>query len=183
MATRRYGTIIRHLTEDPDTAPELCAKLSEDTLFHLAAAVTAELQERALSSGDRDAVIAEGFEKGFGRDGLGLLPWVQGLFIVCPGGMIAKNRGNHKCRFVSVNDCWVWDSAELICEEKRSTPGVLDGFRAVALLPVLDGMELDVVKGKMRSGQHSVDSVVSFVVKRGELIEVSQRVVSSAGMQ
>ena len=27
MATRRYGTIIRHLRDDPDTARELCERL------------------------------------------------------------------------------------------------------------------------------------------------------------
>ncbi len=62
-------------------------------------------------------------------------------------------------------------------------PGVEDGFRAVALLPVMSGMELDVVSGKARQGQHSVDRVVSFEVRKGELVEVSQRTVAPAGMQ
>ena len=36
MATRRYGTIVRHLREDPDTAGELAAKLPDEQLIELA---------------------------------------------------------------------------------------------------------------------------------------------------
>ncbi|MFT7598232.1 MAG: hypothetical protein ACI8TP_001153 [Acidimicrobiales bacterium] len=50
-------------------------------------------------------------------------------------------------------------------------------------MPVLNGMELDVVSGKARSGQHSVDKVISFKVKRGKLVEVAQRNVTPAGMK
>ena len=116
-------------------------------------------------------------------DGLATLPWVEGDIIVCPGSLIAKSRTNHRCRFVSVDDTWIWDSGELLREDKRSTPGVEDGFRAVALLPLVDGFTLDVVSGKARAGQHSVDRVVSFEVRARELVEVSQRVVAAAGMK
>jgi hypothetical protein len=114
---------------------------------------------------------------------MGVDPWIEGSVIVCPGAIVAKNRSSHRCRFVSVNDVWIWDSAELIVEEKRSNPGTDDGFRAVGLLPIINGMELDVVSGKARSGQHSVDRVISYVVKRQKLVEVSQRDVSGRGMQ
>ena len=40
-------------------------------------------------------------------------------------------------------------------------------------------MELDVVSGRLRSGQHQVDLVGSFVVRKGELVEVSQRNVAA----
>lgn len=181
LATRRYGTIVKHLRDDPDTARELAAKLSDDLLIHLNAAIHEEIRERALASGDRDAVIAAAFESGFGRDGLAVQPWIEGPFVVCPGGLVAKNRGNHRCQFVSVDDTWIWESAELIHEEKRSTPGAEDGFRAVAVLPVVEGMGLDVVRAKMRQGQHAVERVVSYEVRRGELVEVAQRNVSAHG--
>ena len=44
MATRRYGTIVRHLKEDPDTAAELAAKLPDEQLIELAAALRDEMQ-------------------------------------------------------------------------------------------------------------------------------------------
>lgn len=179
---RRYGTIVRHLQDDPASAVELVSKLSEDALFQLGSAVADEMRRRAVADGNEDAVIAEAFETGFGRDGLGMLPWINGPYIVCPGGLTSKGRSSHRCRFVSVNDTWIWDSELLITESKRSLPGTTDGFRAVALVPIIESTELDVVAGRMRSGQHSVEHVVSYAVRKGRLVEVSQRTVKAAGM-
>ena len=179
MATRRYGTIVRHLTEDPTAAVELAERLDDDVLTHLAAALGDETRRRAIAQGDQQAIIDQAFEHAFGRDGLGVFPYVEGPVIVCPGAMVSKRKGSHTCRFVSVNDVWIWDSRELLHEEKRSSPGAHDGFRAVALLSPVEGTELDVVSGRLRSGQHQVDLVVSFVVRKGELVEVSQRNVAA----
>lgn len=179
MSSRRYHTIVRHLSEDPVAAVELAQKLDDDVLVHLAAALGDETRRRAIEQGDEQAVIDEAFEHGFGRDGLGVLPYVQGPFIVCPGAMVSKRKGSHTCRFVSVNDVWIWDSQELLVEQKRSSPGSHDGFRAVALLAAVEGTELDVVSGRLRNRQHQVDLVVSFVVRKGELVEVSQRNVAA----
>ena len=161
-------------------------RLDGDELANLAEAARQLQRERAVARGDLDAIIAAAFESGFGTDGLGLLPWIEGGpegVIVCPGGLVAKSRTNHRCRFVSVDDSWIWESPELIREDKRSNPGRDDGFQAVALLPVVTGLELDVVSGKARQGMHSVDRVVSYEVRGGELVEVSQRSVSPRGMQ
>lgn len=179
VATKRYGTIVRHLTDDPTTAVELAQRLDDNVLVHLAAALGDETRRRAIEQGDQQAVIDQAFDHAFGRDGMGVLPYIEGPYIVCPGAMVSKRKGNHTCRFVSVNDTWIWDSYELLHEEKRSSPGAHDGFRAVALLSPVEGMELDVVSGRLRSGQHQVDLVVSFVVRKGELEEVSQRNVAA----
>lgn len=170
---------MRHLSDDPATAVELAQKLDDDVLHHLAAALGDETRRRAVEQGDQQAVIDQAFEHGFGRDGLGVNPYLEGPFVVCPGAMVSKRKANHTCRFVSVDDVWIWDSHELLIEEKRSSPGVHDGFRAVALLAPVEGTELDVVSGRLRSGQHQVDLVVSYVVRKGELVEVSQRNVAA----
>lgn len=150
----------------------------DDGELHDVAEVVRQVQiERAIGHGDDDAIIASAFETGFGRDGLGVLPWVEGSVVVCPGGMVSKSRTSHKCRFVSVDDAWIWESSLLLREDKRSSPGTDEGFRAVALLPVVDGTGLDVVSGKARQGQHSVEHVVSYEIRGGELVEVSQRTV------
>jgi hypothetical protein len=80
---------------------------------------------------------------------------------------------------VSVDDCCIWASGHLLREDKRSSPGNDEGFRAVALLPLVDGLELDVVSGRARQGQHSLEHVVSYVIRAGELVEVSRRTVTS----
>jgi hypothetical protein len=180
MSQCQYATIVRHLTDDPEAAVALAERLDGDVLTHLAAAIGDETRRRAIDLGDQAAVIAQAFDESFGRDGLGALPYIEGPFIVCPGAMVTKRRGaGHTCRFVSVNDVWIWDSHELLIEEKRSSPGTDEGFRAVALLAPVEGMELDVVSGRLRSGQHQVDLVVSYVVRKGELVEVGQRNVAA----
>lgn len=158
-------------------------RLTPDELANIGEVVRQLQRTRAVARGDLGEIVAQAFEVGFGRDGLGLLPWVEGDVIVCPGALVSKSRASHRCRFVSVDNTWIWESGELLREDKRSSPGAVDGFRAVALLPLMDGLALDVVSGKARGGQHSVDRVVSYEVRKGELVEVSQRVVASAGMQ
>ena len=156
---------------------------TSDELHHIAEAVRQVQIERAIRSGDHDALIARGFETGFGRDGLAMTPWTEGDVIVCPGGMVSKSRSSHRCRFVSVDDVWVWESGLLLREDKRSSPGAEDGFRAVALVPLVDGITLDVVTGRARSGGHAVEHVVSFEVRAGELVEVAQRDVTGRDMR
>lgn len=108
-----------------------------------------------------------------------MLPWIEPPFVVCPGGLVAKNRANHRCQFVSVDDRWVWESADLIREDKRSVGAADEGFRAIALLPIAEGMALDVVRARMRQGQHSVERVTSLVVRSGRLVEVERREVAA----
>lgn len=167
----------------PDEVERRVRELSDDDLHHLAEVVRQVQVERAIDSGDQDAIIAAGFESGFGRDGLGVLPWVEGSVIVCPGAIVSKSKTSHRCRFISVDDAWVWESGLLLREDKRSSPGTQEGFRAIALVPLVDGTELDVVTGKARSGQHSVDHVVSYEVRSGELVEVSQRNVTPTNLR
>jgi hypothetical protein len=180
-STRRLNAAAK-LLADPTEAYRVVDRLGDDELSNLGEVIRQIQSERAVNRGDLDEIIAQAFEIGFGRDGLAMLPWIHDNVVVCPGGLIWSSRASHVCRFVNVNDSWVWESHELIREDKRSTPGDRDGFRAVALVPALEGMELDVVSGKARGGQHSVDRVVSYVVRNGELEEVSQRSVRSSGM-
>lgn len=170
--------------DDPDEIVRRVRAMSDDEVHDLAEVVRQVQIERAIGNGDHDAIIAAAFEVGFGRDGLGVLPWVEGHVVVCPGGLIAKtrsggSRSSHRCRFVSIDDVWVWDSGLLLREDKRSSPGADDGFRAIALVALVDGTELDVVTGKARGGQHAVEHVVSYEVRSGGLVEVSQRNVAA----
>jgi hypothetical protein len=168
---------------DPEQLVDSLRVMSADDLHHLAESVRQVQIERAIDDGDHDAIIARAFEVGFGRDGLGVLPWVEGDVIVCPGGLVSTSRSHHRCRFVSVDNVWVWESGLLMREDKRSSPGTHDGFRAVALIPAVDGMQIDAVSGRARSGTHSVEHVVSFEVRGGELVEAGQRAVAPRNMR
>jgi len=46
-----------------------------------------------------------------------------------------------------------------------------------------EGPAVDAVQGRARSGQHSVDHVISYGIRDGELVEVSQRNVAAANMR
>ena len=157
--------------------------MTSSELHDVAEAVRRVQIERALDHGDHDAIITEAFDVGFGGDGLGVEPWVQADLIVCPGALVAKSRSSHRCRFVSVDDAWVWESGLLMREDKRASPGAREGFRAIALLPVIDGTSLDVVTGRARSTGHSVDRVTSYEVRQGELVEVGQRSIGARDMR
>lgn len=182
-SVRRLNASAKVLAGHPDDVISVLGRLAPDELSNVGEAVRQLQRERAVKRGDLDEIVADGFESGFGNDGLALPPWIEGDVVVCPGGMVAKSRTNHKCRFISVNDQWIWESTDLIREDKRSTPGPYDGFRAVGLLPVVTGMTLDLVSGKARQGMHSVDRVTSFEVRKRELVEISQRRISSTGMK
>lgn len=178
-STRRLGAAAK-LLADPVEVMRVLDRLDDDQLSNLGAGIRQIQASRAVARGDLDEIIAQAFETGFGNDGLALLPWIEGTVLVCPGGLVWSSRTSHTCRFASIDDTWVWESHELIREDKRSTPGSRDGFRAVALLPILEGMEIDVVSGKARQGQHSVDRVVSYEIRSGDLVEVAQRNVARA---
>lgn len=173
---------LQRLTDELEAAVELAAALPDDTLTHLAAAIRDEIRRRAREGGNHDAIIEEAFQQAFGRDSLGAAPWVEGDVIVCPGATIAKSRTSHRSRFISVDETWVWDSIDLIVEEKKSHPGKDEGFKAVALVPVIEGMALDLVTIKGRNGVLNAERVVSYEVQRGELIEVSARTIELRGL-
>ncbi len=179
-SARRINATAKLLAGHPDDVMRILGKLGRAELANVAEAARQIQQERAIAAGDLDQIVARAFETGFGGDGLGLLPWIEGDVMVCPGAIVAKSKANHRCRFISVDDIWIWDSPRLVREDKRSNPGSDEGFRAIGLIGVVDGTAIDVVSGRARRNLHSVDRVVSYEVRRGELIEVSQRDVAAA---
>ena len=179
LSTTELDVVVRALTLDRGAAVSLARELDLSTLDHLAEAIRDELRNRALADGDQDAIIARAFDIGFAPDGLAAAPWIQAPFVVCPGAMVAKSKTNYRSRFINVDDCWVWESGELVREDKRSNPGTDEGFRAVALVPALEGMEVDQVTGRQRNGQYEAQKIVSYEVRGGELVEVSQRDLAS----
>jgi len=166
------------IISQPEQVMRVIDRLDEDELTNLGAVVRQIQSERAVARGDLDEIIAQAFETGFGKDNLATLPWVEHGVLVCPGGLVWNSRASHNCRFVSINNTWVWDCFELIREDKRSITGKKDGFRAVALVPVTEGLEVDAVTGKARAGQHSVDRIISYEIRKGKLVEVSQRILT-----
>jgi hypothetical protein len=168
---------------DPAHAERVLSRLDDSELGNVIALAQQLQSQRAIERGDLDEIISAGFETAFGGDGLGADPYLEGNLLVCPGALIWSSKTSHTCRFVSVNETWVWDSLELIREDKQSSPGSRDGFRAIAVIPAATGTTLDVVTGKSRSGGHKVTRVVSYRLDEDGLTQVSQRNVRPAGMK
>ena len=156
-------------------------ELSDEELSKLGVSIFEEQRQRAIAEGDQEEIIAKAFEIGFERSGLGVMPWIEGPLLVCPGSLISKSQGSHRCRFVSINQEWVWQSSLLITESKRPGQGSDKGFRAIALLPVIEGTAVDIVSGRLQSGEHRAQKVVSLEVSDGKLLQVDTRVISNGG--
>ena len=155
-------------------------------LHGVAEAVRQVQTERAIASGDLDAVIANA-----STSASVVTDWAprrgSRATSSCARRVVTSADASHRCRFVSVDDVWVWDSALLVREDKRSTPGG-DGRAKVGLgrsPSSLWSTERPSTSsaGRARSAGHEVEHVLSIEVRAGGLVEVSQRNVAAANMR
>jgi hypothetical protein len=149
--------------------------LSAAELSALAASVAAEQQSRAIEAAEPEALCELGFSQGFTAEGLPRDPFIVGGVLVCPGARVDRSGTSHDCGFVSVGEKWVWEADDLIADDVRHLPGPKPRMRSVSLLAAYDGLELDLVISRARSGVHQMKSARSFVVRSGALVLVNTR--------
>jgi hypothetical protein len=143
-------------------------------LAMLAESVKGEQQRRALAAEDLSAVVDDAFARGFDGRGMAADPWLTpGGLAVCPGSMVQRSRQSHRCRFVAVGDTWVWESPERVLDEVRPLHDGHDSLQTVTVLAAWDGLVLDVVTSRCRSGIHTRDSSAAIEVRRGLLVPCS----------
>ncbi len=136
------------------TESELDLTVLDDTaLATLGQAVDAELRRRAVEGGDLDAIVEEGFRRGFDAKGHPGPPYLEGRILVCPGGKVSSSALSHQCRFVAVGDGWVWEHPDVLCDEIR--PRGRFSSASITLLVARDGLELESVTSKARGGAHA----------------------------
>jgi hypothetical protein len=151
------------------------AAISDADLSEIAAAVAAEQQARAVAAADPDALVELGFAEGFRADGLPRDPWVVGGVVICAGARNDRSATGHDCGFVTVGDRWVWECDERVVDVIRRVPGPKSRMRSVTLLAGFDGLALDLVVSRARSGVHQLRSVRSFELRDGGLTLVGTR--------
>ena len=161
---------VRNGTVGPMGNVDLTA-LGDVELADLANSVRDEYRRRALDAGVPDAVADEAFDRGFGPDGLAVIPWVEANMVVCCGGKEHSSASSHKCRFAVVDGEWVWESSERLYDEMRHT-GKAGSNRTVSLVPAREGLVVEVVTSKFRSGKHERVGLRRFEVRGGEIVEV-----------
>lgn len=153
---------------DPTHLAATLVALTDGQLADLTLAVQAEHQRRAIDGGDLDAIAAQALEDGFDPTGLAMHPYVHEHLIVCPGSKLALTKSSHRCRFVAVGDDWAWDSPQALLD--RVIPSGKPGStRSVTLLPLVEGLELDVVTSKARQNVHERQESHTYKVRDGEL--------------
>jgi hypothetical protein len=149
--------------------------LSDLELLGVATAVAEEQHRRALEGADIEAIVKQAFVDGFTSQGLPRDPWLQGGLLVCPGARVDKSATSHECGFVVIGDSWVWESPDKVFDSVRHLPGPKPIMRSVSICTPWEGMELDLVLSKMRTGVHSMKQARSFIVRGGELELVATR--------
>jgi hypothetical protein len=145
-------------------------------LAAVAAAVMDEQHQRALEAADIDAIVKQAFIEGFTSTGMPRDPWLQGGLLVCAGTKIEKSATSHECGFVAIGERWVWESEAKLLDVVKHLPGPKPIMRSVSVCAPWEGMELDLVVSRMRTGVHQMKQVRSFLVKEGKLDHVETRV-------
>lgn len=141
-------------------------------------AIRSELTARALARADVDALVADGFARGFASSaGLPVDPWLVDGLLVCAGAKVERSSMRHTCAFVRVDDAWVWDSPTLVTDVVRHLPGPRPVMRSISIVAAPEGTAVDLVSARTRTGPHELVGVRSFVVEGGRLELVSARTV------
>jgi hypothetical protein len=155
-----------------DAILEKVSSLSIAELDSLRMVCIEEISQRTVDNSDTGLVIASAFE--FFPSGLALEPYIKNGFLVAIGYKYEKGKNSHSCSFLNVGSNWVWEHPDKIQDMIKGVPGKA-GMRSVTLLPALEGLELDQITMKMRSGVHEVKTVSSFQIINGSVVKTASR--------
>lgn len=157
--------------------------LDDVALADLGDAISNEQRRRAIASGDPAALVAEGFDIGFTRNGV-REPWMRDGLLVCPGLLVGVGSMRHDCTFAKVGDTWSWDSSDGLLDEVRHVPlGSKTAQQSISVLAVPEHTIVDVITSRFQGGSHRMTRSVSYELIRGELIVVATRTPSVAGLK
>lgn len=150
----------------------LC-EMGDQALAELRSAIDDELRQRAVDSGDLDALVEEAFRVGFDAKGQAQPPWLHGRVLVCPGAKVSSSAMSHACRFVSVDDTWVWEHPDVITDTMR--PRGPHSSASITLLVARDGLECEVVASRARGGTHTRVSVEGYRIAGDTVVSTGKR--------
>lgn len=147
---------------------EFVRDLHDLDLSHLSAAILSEQHMRALQAGDLDAIIEDAIQTSFDHRGVALAPYVHENWLVCPGSIRAKSQASHECRFVVVDDHWVWDHPHVV-KDRMEDVGK-HSKRSITLLPLLEGAKVTTISSKLSSQGHRRTGAETFALSGGVLL-------------
>jgi len=154
--------------------PGFVGELHDVDLHLLVSAVHEEQQRRALAAGDPYALAEEAMQSSFDRRGLAAMPYVERGVLVCPGAVVGKSQTSHLCRFVVVDEQWVWDHPAVLLDRVDEVGH--HSRKTVTLLPALAGMTVTAVHSKKSAEGHRRIAADTFTVTEAGLVEASRTV-------
>lgn len=160
--------------------PESFERLTDDELQSVLIVGIEEQKRRSIENADFDALVEEGFEKGFTVKG-SLTPWMRSGMLVCMGYHIQTSGINHICGFININDQWVWESDDKEYDITRNVPGPKKTMRTVTLVNAYEGMKFDFIECVTKAGVHERKLARSFIIDQGEIRQVDVRATKNPG--
>ena len=149
---------------------------SDDRLSAAIAALVEEQRGRARDRGDLGALLEAAFDRGFDAQGHAKEPWIEHGLLFCPGSLVERSATSHDCVFAHIDEDWVWESPELVQDAVRQHRGRgAHHQHSISVVGVIEGLELDHIGAKKRSGAHQMTSVRSYRIRAGALELVSTR--------
>lgn len=118
-----------------------------------------------------DGAVRRGLDAGFTRSMRPNRPWVEGLLLICPGGVVGSWAG-HRCWFVSVDGKWCFEHNSMLADvvERRQ-----NGMRSVTVLEAVDGSLVEAVMARSRGGAHTLVEAVGWRVDNATLVPIGKR--------
>ena len=155
----------------------LIQELPQDELVRAFNVLKGELAQRASIEGlERISNSNELASKLYYSSNLKLAPYVEDGLVYCPGIKTSRSALSHKCTFISVSNKWCWEDESKLSDEMIFTQN--DSGKTVnslTILPLTEGLVLDVVSCKASGSAHKVISVRTYEIIDGNLISIKSR--------
>jgi hypothetical protein len=81
---------------------------------------------------------------------------------------------NHICKFVSINDKWVWESASLV-ESQNKYSDSDHKLLTLAVVTFQEGDRVDIVESKANIMGHKAKKIASYTISNNKLSKVKNR--------
>jgi hypothetical protein len=167
--------------------PEQLAALDDHQLAQLAGDALAEQRRRALESGDVDTLADAAFATAFDPSGVARNPTISGRLLLCPGSLTGSNKsgGSHDCVFIYAtaadsDGAWVFEHPDRLTDLIRhTTVRGRDTQQSITVLPATEGLKVQRIVSKARSGKHERQSIVAWQIRGGVLVTAHPDPVST----
>lgn len=149
-------------------------KLSDYSLDELNRAqmvLSEELKERA--GAQLAGSLSNEFEVAYNNE-LCADPEIKNGLLYAYGAKKKLSATNHICKFVSINDKWVWESTSLV-ESQNKYSDSDHKLLTLAVVTFQEGDRVDIVESKANIMGHKAKKIASYTISNNKLSKVKNR--------